>query len=83
MIFDAAGNLYGPTWSGGMYGYGVVFKLTPNQDGSWTESVIHTFNGSDGANPAMRLISDPAGNLYGITPSGGAYGAGAVYEITP
>jgi hypothetical protein len=83
MIFDAAGSLYGPTWSGGTYGYGVVFKLTPNQDGSWTESVIHNFNGSDGANPARSLISDPTGNLYGITTAGGAFGAGTVYEITP
>jgi len=83
MIFDAAGNLYGPTRAGGAYGYGVVYKLTPNQDGRWTESVIHDFSGSDGANPAMSLISDPAGNFYGITTAGGAYGAGTVYEITP
>jgi uncharacterized repeat protein (TIGR03803 family) len=83
MIFDAAGNLYGTTRAGGAYGYGLVYKLTPNQDGSWTESVIYNFSGSDGANPAMSLISDPAGNLYGITTAGGAYGAGTVYEITP
>jgi uncharacterized repeat protein (TIGR03803 family) len=83
MVFDAAGNLYGPTLYGGAYGYGVVFKLTPNQDGSWTESVIHNFSGTDGANPARALISDPAGNFYGITTFGGAYGAGTVYEITP
>jgi uncharacterized repeat protein (TIGR03803 family) len=83
MIFDAAGNLYGPTLYGGAYGYGVVFKLTPNQDGSWTERVIYNFSGDDGANPAGALISDPAGNLYGITTFGGAYGAGTVYEITP
>ncbi len=79
MVFDAAGNLYGPTWSGGMYGYGVVFKLTPNQDGNWSENVIYNFSGTDGANPARSLIFDPAGNLYGVTPDGGAYGAGAVY----
>jgi uncharacterized repeat protein (TIGR03803 family) len=83
MIFDAAGNLYGTAWSGGAYGYGVVFKLAPNRDGSWTESIIYNFNGSDGANPANALISDPAGNLYGITTAGGAFGAGTVYEITP
>jgi uncharacterized repeat protein (TIGR03803 family) len=83
MIFDAAGNLYGPTLYGGAYGYGVVFKLTPNQDGSWTQSVIHNFSGADGANPARTLIADPAGNLYGITTFGGTSGAGTVYEITP
>jgi len=83
MIFDAAGNLYGPARSGGAYGYGVVFKLTPNQNGTWTENAFYTFSGSDGANPAAALISDSAGNIYGITVAGGAYGAGTVYEITP
>jgi len=83
MIFDAAGNLYGPAYSGGAYGYGVVFKLTPNQNGSWTENAIYSFSGSDGASPKMALISDSAGNIYGITTGGGAYGAGTVYEITP
>ncbi len=52
-------------------GCGVVFKLTPNQDGSWTESVLHSFNSSDGAYPSAGLIFDAAGNLYG-TPTGAA-----------
>ena len=47
--------------------YGTVFKLAPNQDGSWTESVLHSFNGSDGAFPYAGLIFDAAGNLYGTT----------------
>ena len=43
LIFDAAGNLYGTTMSGGKgcpvwERCGVVFELTPNPDGSWTES---------------------------------------------
>jgi len=29
------------------------------------------------------LIIDDKGNLYGTTPVGGAYGAGAVFELTP
>ena len=45
LIFDAAGNLYGTTGSGGAYGPGTVFKLTPNADGRWTESVLHSFTG--------------------------------------
>lgn len=83
MIFDAAGNLYGTTWSGGAYGDGVMFKMTPNQNGTWTESVVYSFGGSDGANPGAALISDSAGNIYGTTGAGGVYGAGTVYEITP
>src|SRR5947207_1786728 len=73
LVSDAAGNLYGTTQSGGSsscnsYGCGVVFKLEPNPDGTWTEHVLHNFTGgSDGANPFAGVILDPAGNLYGTT----------------
>ena len=53
---------------------GTVFELTPNGDGSWTESVLHSFNGSDGDDPFAGLIFDAAGNLYGTTCDGGAFG---------
>src|ERR1700685_455794 len=43
LIFDQAGNLYGTAWGGGAYQYGVVFRLTPNSDGRWTEKVLHSF----------------------------------------
>src|ERR1700688_4120428 len=47
-IFDHAGNLYGTTQTGGSTdncsrGCGVVFKLTPNSSGKWTESVLYSF----------------------------------------
>jgi len=29
LVFDANGNLYGTTQSGGASGYGVAFKITP------------------------------------------------------
>src|ERR1039458_3931748 len=53
LIFDAAGNLYGTTEIGGKYSNchgtcGTVFELSPNLDGTWTEQVIHDFNGADG-----------------------------------
>jgi len=83
MMFDSSGNLYGTGRTGGAYGYGAVFMVTPNQDGTWTESVVHDFDNSDGSTPGGALLWDPAGNLYGITPFGGTYGSGTVYEITP
>jgi uncharacterized repeat protein (TIGR03803 family) len=71
MIFDSAGNLYGTAYSGGAYGYGVVFELIPN-NGKWTEKLLHSFNydGKDGASPYAGLILDSAGNLYGTTKEG-------------
>jgi uncharacterized repeat protein (TIGR03803 family) len=44
---------------------------------------LHTFNQKDGAEPNAGLIFDKAGNLYGTTYQGGAYGAGTVFELTP
>lgn len=67
LIFDTAGNLYGTTLQGGSHGAGTVFKLSPNPDGSWTESVLHSFSGTDGREPYAGLISDAAGSLYGTT----------------
>lgn len=88
LTFDSAGNLYGTTeFTGVDYagGYGTVFKLSPATGGHWTEKILHTFgtNGKSGAVPYAGLIFDSAGNLYGTTYSGGAYGYGVVFEVTP
>lgn len=84
LIFDDSGNLYGTTIFGGAYGDGTVFELTPNTDGTWREKKLHQFTGGeDGANPYARVIFDAAGNLYGTTYAGGAYGYGTVFELTP
>jgi uncharacterized repeat protein (TIGR03803 family) len=83
LIFDAAGNLYGTTFSGGSYGGGMVFELTPTTGGGWTEQVLYNFGGTDGWYPEASLIFDAAGNLYGTTVNGGAYGGGTVFELTP
>ena len=90
VILDAGGDLYGTTYSGGTYNNGTVFELTPTAGGGWTEQVLHHFNlnGTDGANPEAGLIFDAAGNLYGTTDGGGAYGGfyggdGTVFELTP
>lgn len=91
LIFDADGSLYGTAiYGGGSQGCyfagdcGVVFKLSRNGDGSWTESVLHTFTGEggDGSNPDGTLIFDAAGNLYGTSEWGGG-GWGTVFELTP
>jgi len=96
LIFDTAGNLYGTTVAGGNLsdcsglGCGVVFKLIPNQDGSWREKVLKRFTGgNDGANPYAGLIFDTAGNLYGTTVAGGhawacdGLGCGVVFQLIP
>ena len=84
LTFDALGNLYGTTYAGGSKGYGLVFKLTPNGDGTWSKSTVHYFGGgSDGANPNSELVRDSQGNFYGTTYAGGGAQLGTVYEISP
>jgi len=60
-------------------GYGTVFKL----DTSGHKTVLHSFraSGGDGAYPKAGLIRDTAGNLYGTTESGGAFGYGTVFKL--
>ena len=87
LIVDAAGNLYGTTFYGGVYSDGTVFKLMPGTNGKWTEQVVHNFNWSiyvkDGTFPGAGLTFDTKGNLYGTTENGGALNFGTVFEITP
>jgi uncharacterized repeat protein (TIGR03803 family) len=85
LIFDASGNLYGTTGRGGAYGYGTVFKLAPNSNGTWNETLLHSFNknGKDGYSPDASLIFDAAGSLYGVTSLGGSDDVGTVFELTP
>jgi uncharacterized repeat protein (TIGR03803 family) len=76
------GNFYGTTSSGGQYGHGVVYELTA----AGGYRVLHEFCSqtgcSDGRDPWGGLVQDAAGNFYGTTPYGGAYGFGTAFEIT-
>ena len=85
LTFDSAGNLYGTTSSGGLYGGGTVFELMPNTGGQWTEKILHNFNqnGIDGSYPVAGVIFDAAGNLYGTAFGGGPGGQGIVYSLIP
>jgi uncharacterized repeat protein (TIGR03803 family) len=86
LIFDSKGNLYGTSLSGGAHGYGTVFELSPGTGGVWTETVLYSFGGElahDAGGPTDGLVFDTQGNLYGITSSGGVYGYGAAFELSP
>jgi uncharacterized repeat protein (TIGR03803 family) len=88
LAFDKAGNIYGTTEAGGVYGNGVVFELMPSSEGAWRGNILHTFgrtSGGDGANPYAGVILDSAGHVYGTTLAGGhaTDAAGTVFEIMP
>src|SRR5580658_3187732 len=54
--------------------------------GAWTqtETIAYSFTGgSDGGSPSGGVILDSKGTLYGSAESGGANGAGVVFELLP
>ena len=97
LVRDWEGNLYSTAFLGGDLnqcggsGCGVVFKL----DRRNKETVLYSFQGgTDGAGPAMDLLRDQAGNLYGTTHTGGdvngctgvgfpSAGCGVVFKVDP
>lgn len=86
LILDATGNLYGTAFQGGV-GYGVVFELMPNNNGQWTEKILHAPGNAPAANPVAGLVRDPAGNLYGTTMLGANQsacggGCGTLFKLT-
>jgi uncharacterized repeat protein (TIGR03803 family) len=88
LVADSAGNLYGTTYSGGLFGAGTIFELVAA--GNYSETILYSFTGdSDGGFPLAGLILDSSGNLYGTascggytTCSNGSGGAGLVFELS-
>ena len=82
VVIDAAGNLYGSTFSGGdaWCHCGIVFQLTPSE-GGWTQTVLYTFTGDfDGGRPnGLVLVGD--GQLFGSAQFGGPKGWGIIFEL--
>ncbi len=78
LTMDASGNIYGATTS-------TVFELSPNGNGGWNPTVLHTFTGppEDGSSPVTPFVFDQAGNLYGMTYAGGTNNSGTVYQLSP
>ncbi|MGA7218290.1 MAG: choice-of-anchor tandem repeat GloVer-containing protein [Candidatus Sulfotelmatobacter sp.] len=80
LIFDAAGNLYGTTMTGGRALKGSVYELpAPN----YALSTLASFNGANGNAPTAGVILDSLGNLYGTTSAGGYFSKGNVFELSP
>lgn len=84
LIFDSAGNLYGTTSLGGANtcskegdACGMVFQLSPQGNGTWTETTLYNFQSANNSYwPVGSLIIDSAGNLYGVT-------LNSVYKLAP
>ncbi len=88
LIFDSACNLYSTTEWGTDNASGTVFKLSPGENGQWSEEVLHSFSFAtkDGDEPTAGLVLDGSGNLYGTTQFGGTAGQqgwGTAFRLSP
>jgi uncharacterized repeat protein (TIGR03803 family) len=83
LAMDAQGNLFGTTENGGPEGLGIVFELTHNPSGGWTENIVYTSTlSNEFGQPLAGVILDSAHNLYGTTFNGGKFGYGSVFRLT-
>jgi uncharacterized repeat protein (TIGR03803 family) len=89
VVIGKSGILYGTTYTGGtgdpFYDPGTVFSLTPpaSPGGSWSETLLHSFTGIDGASPTAGLAIADDGVIYGTTYRGGSSQSGTVFSLTP
>ncbi|HEY6769981.1 MAG TPA: choice-of-anchor tandem repeat GloVer-containing protein [Candidatus Sulfotelmatobacter sp.] len=83
---DSSGSIYGSTSGVGAGSQGTIFKL----DARGHETVLLTFQGTNGSQPYGSLAIDAKGDLYGTTYGGGnlndcnqGFGCGIVFELKP
>lgn len=72
LIQGIDGNFYGTNYGGGLYGWGTVFKITPEGALTTLYNFCSQTNCTDGALPFGSLIEGTDGNFYGSTTYGGA-----------
>jgi hypothetical protein len=86
VVSDKAGNLYGTTAGGtpacAGFSCGIVYRLSPQRNGTWKYTKLHEFSGPDGMFPNPVIVG-PDGNIYGTTQAGGQYNLGVAFQITP
>jgi uncharacterized repeat protein (TIGR03803 family) len=87
VALDGRGNVYATARTGGAHNQGSVIELTPSGNGTWTETLLHSFDytyphGYDGAAPYAG-VTVSRGKVFGTTSSGGAYDNGIVFEMNP
>lgn len=77
LTLDSANNIYGVTSYGGAHGAGTIFELNPITRELRT---LWSFTPGGGGQPPIGQVAlDAAGNIYGTTAAGGAYGEGTIF----
>ena len=79
LVFGPDGRLYGLTGYRGASEMGTLFKVTT--EGAKYYS-LHDFSRAEGGHFITGLTRGRDGNLYGVSPDGGANGAGTIFRVT-
>jgi uncharacterized repeat protein (TIGR03803 family) len=82
LVLARNGSFYGTTSYGGANNAGTIFEITPAGKLSTLHNFCSQANCTDGNTVFSPLVQGKNGKLYGTTTSGGAQGAGTVFQIT-
>jgi uncharacterized repeat protein (TIGR03803 family) len=84
ITMNGVGNMLGGTELGGSGGSGTFYKLIKSGN-TWNEKVLYNFTGgADGGSPSLGPpLLDASGNIFGLAVTGGTFGDGVAFELTP
>lgn len=77
-IAEAQYMLYGTTSQGGIYNKGCIYRYNPITN---TQTVLFSFDGTDGNGPDCKLLYASDSLLYGTTNIGGTRNMGTVFSF--
>ncbi len=80
LIQASNGLLYGMTQNGGIWNDGVLFCFNPVTE---KDSVVFSFNDTNGMGPQGSLFQALDGKLYGMTQYGGSNNDGVIFSLDP
>src|SRR5215471_6612924 len=79
LVLARDGNFYGVSPGGGTNSRGALFRVTP----AGSVTLLVSFDSASGGGvPLARLTVGADGNLYGVTPVGGAATNGTIFKAT-
>ncbi len=83
LAFGPGGSLIGVTYGDQDLYFGDAFQLSPPAGGSgpWTPTLLWNFDQGPDQNP-NNIVAGENGELFGVL-SGGGYGNGSIFELTP
>ena len=87
ITLDAAGDVFGETFSQYAFGPGTVFEIAKAGAGYDKPATVATLNFAEtlvqnSGSPTSALVADSSGNLFGVAQYGGLTGAGTLFEVS-